>query len=110
MFLLNFIKGSLGETAVGFDFAPPAIGILSGEDQATSNPTNWPIFILWGDGRIFYVITTLGTIQILRNQYKWVGGVVQMLIFYAKVVHFTNEVCLQGGWVEKWSKICSRNI
>ena len=54
------VKGSLGETAVGFDFAPPAIGTWSGEDQTTSNPTNWPIFILWGDGRIFFVITSLG--------------------------------------------------
>jgi nuclear pore complex protein Nup88 len=46
------VKGSLGETAVGFDFAPPAIGTWSGEDQTA--PTNWPIFILWGDGRVFF--------------------------------------------------------
>merc|ERR1719225_253454 len=54
------VKGSLGETAVGFDFAPPAIGTLSSEDQTATNPTNWPVFILWGDGRVFFVITSLG--------------------------------------------------
>ena len=26
-------------------------------------------------------------------------GVSQMLMLYAKPQHFTNEVCLQGGWV-----------
>ena len=41
----------------------------------------------------------VGTIQILCKHSEWVGGVSQMLMLYAKPVHFTNEVCLQGGWV-----------
>ena len=41
----------------------------------------------------------LGTIQILHKHSEWVGGVRQMLMLYAKLVHFTSEVCLQGGWV-----------
>ena len=44
-------------------------------------------------------ICKLGTIQILRKHLEWVGGVGQMLMLYAKPMHFTNEVCLQGGWV-----------
>ena len=50
------------------------------------------------DNKHFY-LTLLGTIQILRKHSEWVGGVGQMLMLYAKTVHFTNEVCLQGGWV-----------
>ena len=46
-----------------------------------------------------HILYTLGTIQILRKHSEWVGGVGQMLMLYAKPVHFTNEVCLQGGWV-----------
>ena len=41
----------------------------------------------------------LGTIQILRKYSEWVGGVGQMLTLYSKLVHFTGEVFLQGGWV-----------
>ena len=41
----------------------------------------------------------LGTIQILRKHSEWVGWFSQMLMLYAKPVHFTNKVCLQGGWV-----------
>ena len=55
------VKGSLGETAVGFDFAPPTIStsVSAGEEPST-NPTIYPVFILWGDGRIFFVATTIG--------------------------------------------------
>ena len=42
---------------------------------------------------------SLGTIQILRKHSEWVGGVGQMLMSYAKLVNFTEEVCLQGGWL-----------
>ena len=41
----------------------------------------------------FYSIKMqLGTIHILRNQLDWVGGVGQMIMFYAKKVWFTNEL------------------
>ena len=57
------VKGSLGETAVGFDFAPPTIStsVSAGEEPST-NPTIYPVFILWGDGRIFFVATTIGKV------------------------------------------------
>ena len=57
------VKGSLGETAVGFDFAPPTIStsVSAGEEPST-NPTVYPVFILWGDGRIFFVATTIGKV------------------------------------------------
>ena len=44
------VKGSLGETAVGFDFAP--------SQTMTDNLNSWPLFILWGDGRVYFVVTT----------------------------------------------------
>ena len=50
------------------------------------------------DNKHFY-LTLLGTIQILRKHSEWVGGVIQMLMLYAKPEHFTSEVCLQGVWV-----------
>ena len=34
----------------------------------------------------------LGTVHLLRNQWDWVGGVGQMIMFYAKKVWFTNEM------------------
>ena len=34
----------------------------------------------------------LGNIHILRNQSGWVGGVGQMIMFYAKKAWFTNEM------------------
>ena len=34
----------------------------------------------------------LGTIQILRNQQDWVGGVGQMIMLHTKMVQFSNEV------------------
>ena len=57
------VKGSLGETAVGFDFAPPTIStsVSAGEEPST-NPTIYPVFILWGDGRIYFVTTTIGKV------------------------------------------------
>ena len=57
------VKGSLGETAVGFDFAPPTIStsVSAGEEPST-NPTVYPVFILWGDGRVFFVATTIGKV------------------------------------------------
>ena len=45
------------------------------------------------------MIAGLGTIQILRKHLEWVGGFGQILMLYAKLLQFTNEVCLQGGWV-----------
>ena len=44
-------------------------------------------------------IGQLGTIHILRNQWDWVGGVGQLIMFYAKNIWFANKVWLQGGWV-----------
>ena len=43
-----------------------------------------------------YMIT-LGTIQILRNQKNWVGGVGPMIMSYAKKLWFVNKDWLQGG-------------
>ena len=48
---------------------------------------------------IWQVSVPLGTIQLLRKHSEWVGGVGQMLMLYAKPLHFTNEVWLQGGWM-----------
>ena len=41
----------------------------------------------------------LGSIQILRKHSELVGRVGQMLKLYAKHVHFTSKICLQGGWM-----------
>ena len=49
------LRGSLGETAVSFSFAPP-VGI----DANDPNPNLWPIFILCGDGSVYCMVTGLG--------------------------------------------------
>ena len=43
----------------------------------------------------------LGSIQILLKHSEWLSGVRQrLMLVHAKPVHFTNEVCLHGGWFE----------
>jgi nuclear pore complex protein Nup88 len=44
------VRGSLGETAVSFSFAPP---ISNGNDP---DPPLWPVFILCGDGSVYFVV------------------------------------------------------
>ena len=58
------VKGSLGETAVGFDFTPAQTSTSAWNDgdglqASSSNLNSWPIVILWGDGRVFFVVTHL---------------------------------------------------
>ena len=48
------VKGSLGETAVAFSFAPPV-----NDSTEDPNPNLWPIFILCGDGSVYFVISGL---------------------------------------------------
>ncbi|TRY78269.1 hypothetical protein TCAL_10646 [Tigriopus californicus] len=46
------VRASLGETAVSFAFAPPGVG----ENQGHL----WPLFILQGNGHVYFMITGLG--------------------------------------------------
>ena len=51
------VRGSLGETAVSFTFAPPVACSVDDEDNT---PYLWPVFILFGDGSVYFVVTGLG--------------------------------------------------
>ena len=50
------LKGSLGETAVSFSFAPP----VAIDAENTNGPYLWPIFILCGNGSVYCMVTGLG--------------------------------------------------
>ena len=52
------LKGSLGETAVSFAFAP-SVGV----GVTDENPHLWPLFILCGDGSVFCMMTTMNKVQ-----------------------------------------------
>ena len=49
------IKASLGESAVSFAFAPPAV-----EEEGLVGSSIWPMFVLYGNGDVYCLVTGLG--------------------------------------------------
>lgn len=77
------VRGSLGETAVSFAFAPPVND--NGKDPS---PNLWPIFILCGDGSVYCMVTGLGQ---HRPQKPRVMGPLPMLPEASD--NYGNEAC-----------------
>ena len=57
------MRGSLGEVAVGFTFAP---SVNDESEDGTGPPSNggcglWPVFVLHGNGSVYCLVTGLGS-------------------------------------------------
>ncbi len=60
VFSESVVRSSLGETAVGFAFAPQV--------QDETSPNLWPVFILRGDGSVCCILTGLGKNKPLKHR------------------------------------------
>ena len=51
----------LGDVAVAFDFGPPVELIQKSSSTTAKTDNAWPIYILWGNGDVYILITTIAT-------------------------------------------------
>ena len=55
------VRGSLGEVAVGFSFAPSVDESEDGTGSSSSAGGLWPVFVLHGNGSVYCLVTGLGS-------------------------------------------------
>jgi len=82
------VRGSLGETAIAFAFAPP-VAEADEETSTLAATATWPVFILYGNGEIYCLLATM---ESSSSNAKFFGKnvLVRVILVYA--------VTLQVHW------------